>query len=262
MPRILTKSFYFQLLVFCLLFSACISQKKLEYMKDTDKIDNVVYDAPQQAELIIKPNDELFIKVSSFDDVNFNYFQGQSTTMGNMATTELGLSITSYSVSDSGTVFFPLLGNIYIKGLTLIEASKLLEKELTPFFDQPTVVVKFAYNKITIIGEVTRPGYYTYTKDQINLFEALSLANDLTVHGNIRKVFVIRTENEQVNKVRLDLSEDNILVSNYYYMKPGDVIYVAPRRSLRWNVVSTPITLVISTITASILILNYFDTNN
>lgn len=247
------------LVVLCLLAGACISQRKLEYMQNSNKTSEIVFEAQPQAELRIKSNDELFIKVSSFDDVNFNYFQGQATTMGNFATTELGLSITSYSVSDSGTVFFPLLGNISFKGLTLIEASKKLENSLTPFFDQPTVVVKFAYNKITVMGEVTRPGYYTYTKDQLNLFEALSLANDITVHGNIEKVYVIRTENEEISKVKLDLSDDNILISDYYYMKPGDVVYVAPRRSLRWNVVSTPISLIISTITASILILSYFE---
>ena len=241
-------------------FSSCIPQKKLEYLQDPI-YESTLYNLTNTPVQKIKPNDELYIKVSSFDDLSYNFFDTQSDYSRTAFNNELALSLISYTVSDSGTIYFPILGTLKVSGLSLDELRIKMEAQLSDYFNQPTVVIKYAYKKITIIGEVNAPGYYTYTKDNINIFEALSMAGDISVHGNISKIYIIRQVNDSIQKNPVDLTSDEIVFSNYYYLLSNDIIYVKPRGSLKWNIISVPISLIFSTISTTILIINYVQGN-
>ncbi len=256
MKQTLSLFIFFSLILF--LLSACISQKKIEYLQDP-VVNETIYNLHEKTTDVIKPNDELYIKVSSFDDVSFNYFGEQSRVINTGYNSELGVTLISYTVNDSGSIYFPVIGSVNMNNLTLKEASEHLQNLLEPYFDQPMVTVKFAYKKITVVGEVNLPGYHTYLKDHITLFEALGMSGDMTVHGNRKKVYLLRVENETVKKIKLDLTNDAILSSEYYYLKPNDVLYVSSRKSTKWSIIATPIALILSTLTTSILILNYFN---
>lgn len=232
----------------------------MEYLQDPIAKE-AIYSLQGISEHTIKPNDELYINVSSFDDVSFNYF-GETGDSKQGYGSELTLSLISYTVDKSGNIFFPILGNIYLQGLTLEEARAKLTTQLSDYFNQPTINIKFAFKKITIVGEVKNPGNHTYSKDDLNIFEALSLAGDMTPHGNRSEVYILRRDSTQVIKTLVDLTNDEVVFSSNYFVQADDVIYVKPRKSLKWDIVSTPISLFISTITASILILNYFDVGN
>jgi polysaccharide export outer membrane protein len=248
-----TKILYLSFLV---LISACVSQKKLNYLQDP-VIDHSFYEIKDKAFVSIKPQDELFIKVSSFDDVSFNFFASQSEYNRMGFSNELSLNLISYTVNDSGYIYFPILGYIHLEGLSLDEARGNLSEELKDYFNQPTVIVKYAFKKVTVIGQVNNPGNFTYTTDRINIFEALSLAGDMNVHGNRHEVILLRVVNDTVQKNEIDLTNDHLLFSQNFYVQPNDIIYVKSRNSLTWNIVSVPITLVFSTITTALLILNY-----
>jgi len=257
----LKKNIVITVITFAVLMSSCIPQNKLEYLQAP--IENQsVYQTPQSAELKIKPNDELLINVTSFDDVSFNYFEAQQRGGSTYGTNELSLSSISYVVDIDGNINFPIIGIISLKELSLSEAGDKLKKELSPYFNQPNVIIKFAYKKITVLGEVNNPGYHTYTKDQITIFEALGLARDMTVHGNRKEVILLRTENNQTTKSSLDLTKDNLVFSKYYFLQPNDIIYVKSRNSVKWSVISTPITLIFSTITTTLLVLNAMQNTN
>ena len=110
------------------------------------------------------------------------------------------------------------------------------------------------------MGEVNVPGRYTYSKEQLNIFEAIGLAGDITIHGDRKHVYLIRKNADStVIKSIVDLTNDDDLFSNCYYIQPDDVIYIKPRKSRQWNVISTPISLILSSLTTFILILNYFN---
>ena len=248
---------FYLLLGISLLFS-CIPQKKLQYLQDQIENESRYTIKPYDRNLI-KPNDELNINVSSFDDINFNYFQSTAQTGINQGSTEMGLSLSSFAVKDDGTIYFPILGNVKLAGLTLNQATELLTAQLKPFFDQPTVVIRFAYKKVTVLGEVKLPGYYTYSKEQLSIFEALGLAGDMTVHGDRRKIYLLRNKNNQeIEKIKLDITTDGIFTSEFYFLKADDVLYVSPRASLAWSSVPAQLSLIFSGVTATILILNYF----
>jgi len=96
-----------------------------------------------------------------------------------------------------------------------------------------------------------------YTKDRISILEAIGMAGDATVHGNLRDVYLVRSVNDSILKTKLDLTKDDILSSEYYYLQPNDIIYIRPRPSIKWSVIAVPISLSLSTITTALLILNF-----
>jgi polysaccharide export outer membrane protein len=237
------------------LFS-CISQKKLKYMQ-TPASDENVYLLHKKEIIRIKPNDELYIRVSSFDDVSYNFFSSQTSSNSMSFGTDASISLISYSVDDSGYIYFPIVGKIMVKELSIDEVTSKLSKLLSEYFNQPAVLVKIVNKKISVLGEVRLPGSYAYTKDNINILEALSLAGDITVNGNRKDVYVIRTVNDSIVKAKIDLTRDNLLINRNFYLKANDIVYVQARPSVKWSVISVPITLVLSSITTFILVFSY-----
>jgi len=247
----------FPVVLFALLISSCISQKKLEYLHDPVETKKT-YSLQTSKENNIKPNDELYITVTSIDDPVFNFLGGQTNNNQTGFNNDISVSLISYTVQMDGNIQFPILGKIKLAGITIDEARIKIEEQLQGYLNQPSVKIKFAFKKVTLVGEVNRPGNYSYAKDQISIFEALSIAGDVSVHGNREEVYLLRKTDNKMTKYRVDLTKDDLVFANYYHIQPDDVIYVKPRRSLKWNVISVPITLILSTITTSILIITYF----
>lgn len=236
--------------------SSCMPQKKLVYLQKDQPESITIYELPDSKENRIKPNDELYISVSSFDDVSFNFFGNQSNIIGGQYTNELLISLKTYTVDTEGNISFPIIGKVFVNGLTLEELQIKITEQLRAYFDQPTVIVKYGFKKVTVLGEVARPGYYTYTKDQISIFDAVGMAGDLTVHGNRKEVILVRNTENKVSKIKINLTDDDLILSEFYYVFPDDIIYVKPRRSVKWNVISTPISLILSSMTTSVVIID------
>ena len=206
--------------------------------------------------LRIEPFDMLHISINSLDQSN-NFFH-QETGNSTMSISDASLSITSYTVSDSGTITLPILGRLKLAGLTLEEAATTIKNFTKNVLNNPIVSVRFANNSITVLGEVQKPGTYPYYKEQLNIFYALGLAGDISEYGNRRKVILIREKNKIINKYELDLTKDEIFKSDYYYLRPNDVLYVSPLKIRRFGMKEYPLALILSAVTSAFLILNYF----
>jgi polysaccharide biosynthesis/export protein len=248
---------YLAILIMTILLYSCIPQTKLEYLQNPIAEKNT-YKLHEKAVDRIKPNDELYIRVSSFDEVAFNFFSTQSNTNYMNYSNDVSLSLISYIVNDSGCINFPILGPVYFANLTIDEAIDKLKTQLSEYFNQPSVIMKLVNKRINVLGEVAHAGTYIYTNNQLNLFEALSLAGNATVHGNIKEVYLIRSVNDSIFKTKLNLTKDDILYSEYYYVQPNDILYVKPRTSVKWNIISTPISLALTSVTTALLILSFF----
>lgn len=240
----------------CLIMIGCIPQKKLEYLQTPTENENV-YQLYKKEPTRVRPNDELYIRVSSFDDISYNFFSSQTSATSMSFGTDASISMVSYSVDDSGYIYFPIVGKIMVKDLSIDELTSNLSTLLSEYFNQPAVLVKIVNKKISVLGEVRLPGSYSYTKDHINILEALSMAGDITVHGSRKDVFVIRTLDDSIVKAKIDLTRDDVLVNKNYYLQANDVIYVQTRPSVKWSVISVPVSLALSTITTFILVYSY-----
>ena len=140
----------------------------------------------------------------------------------------------TYLVDNNGNITFPIIGEIHLGGLTKSEAEKLIEQKIKPFMageENPIVTVRMTGYQISVLGEVSRPGTFTVSREKIIILEALAQAGDLTIYGVRNNVKLIREDATGKKMiVEMDLNDANIINSPYYYLQQNDVIYVTPNK--------------------------------
>ena len=225
-------------LVFIFL-NSCTSQKKLDYLQN---IENVALETSiKNAKSTIQPNDQLVILVTAKDmDVvrpfNQNFSSGQilqySTASNNMPTqNQTSTSGPTYIVDTQGNIEFPVIGKVNTENKTTEELRDILKKEISKYVVNPQVSVKNTNYKITVLGEVNRPGTYNIPEAQTTVLEVLGLAGDLTIYGNREGILVLRNIDGTMTKERLDLTKADFINSPYFYLKQNDVIIVSPNET-------------------------------
>jgi Periplasmic protein involved in polysaccharide export len=226
------KTYYPTLIVIaCCLLVSCGSPKKITYFQDavavferTNPNDMAHYD------LRLKPNDNLLITVSSRNPVAAEPFNTISFERGSTATTST-LEWRGYLVDEQGYINFPSLGRIYVEGMTKEQLISYLEGQIKAYFDDPVVNIRMMNYKVTVMGEVSRPGVYTVTDEKITIPQALALAGDLTIYGRRDDVLLCRVEEGKKEFKEIDLKDPLIFTSPYYYLQQNDIIYVAPNKA-------------------------------
>ena len=128
-------------------------------------------------------------------------------------------------------------GSLHIGGLTKSEAENLIREKLKTYITEvPIVNVRMANYKISVMGEVTKPGSFVITNEKVNLFEALAMAGDMTIYGQRDNVKLIREDAQGHREIiPLNLNDASIVLSPYYYLQQNDVIYVTPNKTKAKN---------------------------
>lgn len=239
MRRLNKRNLWLLLLPF--LLTACQSYKKVPYFQNVE----VVNEAEQQEKLYdakIMPKDLLTIVVSCTNPelaIPFNLTvasnAGIAVSTSSYVTTQPVLQ--PYLVDNEGNINFPVLGELKLGGLTKREAEQLIIDKLKPYMKEtPIVTVRMVNYKISVIGEVTRPGTFTISNEKVNLLEALAMAGDMTVYGLRDNVKLIREDaNGKQQIVTLDLNNAETILSPYYWLQQNDIIYVTPNKAKARN---------------------------
>ena len=239
------------------LFS-CTPQKKLIYLQEKAKVASQNVNQEVKAPTYkLRANDMLYIKINSVNTESFDFFNGGSSmNTAYQFQSETGIYLNSYTINDSGFVNFPVTGNIYVKDMTLEDARKEIQKAIDKYLKDATAVVKLASYRVSIIGDVTRPGVYYFYQDNVNLLEAIAKAGDLTIYGNRLRVMLIR-KNENGDKIRMiNLTDRDILNKEEYYILPNDIIYVEPNKVAKSLGFATfPWSLLLSTISTVVAVI-------
>jgi polysaccharide export outer membrane protein len=220
-----------------IILSSCSSIKNVKYFKDISdtaqytRLADLKYTEPK-----IQADDILSINIQTVDPA-----ATQSLTLGNVQNSAIGSTsagstggqtISGYLVDNKGNIEMPVIGKILLAGLTTEQARDLVRERASLYFKNPTVNLRFANFKITILGEVTKPGTYVVSNEKINILDALGLAGDLTVYGKRENVVLIRQqENGSRALARLDLSKSDVLNSPYFFLRQNDYLYVEPGKS-------------------------------
>ena len=140
------------------------------------------------------------------------------------------MQLEGYLVSSENTINFPVLGSISTlnystQGLAALIKTKLIDGgHLT----DPVVIVRLLNAKVTILGEVSSPGTYNFTEQNITLMQALGYAGDLTINGKRNDVLVTRVVNGTRQVTHIDLTSAEFMKSSFYFVKPNDVIIINP----------------------------------
>ncbi len=230
-----------------LMVTSCIPRKKLLYTREQNKkeIQNEYLNV--RPKKTIQPFDNIYIKVSSIDEKTAAIFADQSRSMGGGG----NIDLISYTVSQTGFIDFPYVGEIYVKDMTLQEARDAIEKEASDYLNNISITVKFVNNTVALLGEVKRPGEFKFYKDQITIFQALSFAGGFSDYGKKTNVILVREAQGKINYYYLDLTDKNIVESDYYYVIPNDVIIVKPIRAKFRNLSLVNIPVFLTTITTA-----------
>ena len=225
------KNLIYYLILLLTMFS-CKPKENMVYM---EKEKNIAESKINQAVFYgahIQSGDVLEIKVTAFDENAvrpFNlYSMNNSTSTGQVNGQTAQLAPQGYLVDNEGFIYFPVLGKLYIKGMTLAQLRADLEKRLLTYLAEPLVSIKQLNFNITVLGEVKKPGQYTNPSDKITVLQALGLAGDMTDYGNRTNVKLIREEEGISKTYVIDFTDKNITSSPYYYMQQNDVLYVEP----------------------------------
>ena len=230
----------FSFLTVAALFASCQSYKKVPYLQDAE----VINQAQQQEKLYdatIMPKDLLTIVVSCTNPelaVPFNLVAATplSVSTGNSQTAVQPV-LQQYLVDNEGRINFPVLGTLKVGGLTKSQAEELIIKNLKPYIKEtPIVTVRMSNYKISVLGEVERPGTFTISNEKVNLLEALAMAGDMTVWGLRDNVKLIREDANGKQEIHtLDLNKAETILSPYYWLQQNDVVYVTPNKTKARN---------------------------
>ena len=249
-------------LLLAMLFASCVPQKKMLYLKEAQMMaenQSINYVNERSVNYKLQPGDNLYIRFVNITDAQ----SAASLTgdFGNRAqvSSDAAIYLQSYTLDEEGCIELPLVGRVELKNLTVDEAKDVLQTALDKYVNQTTIIVKMSNFNLTILGEVNRPGMFKVYQSQINLFEAISLAGNITNFAKNDAVKIIRQTDNGSEIITVDMGSADILSSPYYYLKPNDIVYVEPLKIKQWGFTSFPYSTVLSVISlAFTAIMMYF----
>jgi len=221
------------------LLVSCSAPKNVEYMQDLYDYSKV--ELARQEMITLQPLDQISIIVSCRDPqiaamfnkpyYSHNLGMTQALTSSNSVSYSGSQNISGYTVDSKGNIDFPILGTIHVAGMKREDVAEDLRKRLVASnqIKDPIVTVEYMNLGVSVIGEVNRPGRYKIDRDRFTIFDAISLAGDMTINGERTNVRVIRNNGDVDNVYQLDFTNGGMVYNSpAFYVHQGDVIYVSP----------------------------------
>lgn len=207
------------------LLASCVGRRNVNYLQDGSLSNTSKLFPNKKLEYRIRINDVLSIRVLGLDEENFKSFNVETANAG-MGMNDASLYVNGFSVDKTGSVQLPTVGKIKVQGLTVGEAQEAVQRKISEYFTNSTVILKLVSFRVSVLGAVSRPGSYIVYNNQINVLEALALAGGPDEFGDKRKVTLMRQTDQGTQALYLDLADTEVLTSEYFYLLPNDVLYV------------------------------------
>jgi polysaccharide export outer membrane protein len=252
---------FISLVAFCFTVAAfvasCHSVKPIQYVDGDVDVDTlpaeILYTEP-----VIQPGDMISVVVYSDNPVAssmYNQTSSGGSTPGLSGVTTQAAAPTGqsgYLVDSDGYIVMTGLGRMKVLGYTKTQ----LADSLVNYFQQnellknPAVDIRFLNFRVTLLGEVAKPGVYSVPTDKLSVLEALGLAGDLTIWAKKDKITVIREVGGKREFAKLDITQPDIFRSPYFYLKQNDIVMVGQNKrkvtasdqtTLRYIAVSTSV---------------------
>ena len=213
-----------------LLILSCGSRKDVVYYQDIDALK--AQEKLNTYEVKIQPDDLLMITVSAEDpEIAAPFNLNAPSVVSGSKTAASGQPSSLYLVDANGRINFPILGSLKISGFTRTEVLKLFQDKIAVFIKNPIVNLRISNFKVSLQGEVSKPGSYPVASDRITLIEAISMAGDLTIYGKRDNILIIREIEGLKSYNRVDITKSDFLNSPFYYLAQNDVVYVEPNKN-------------------------------
>lgn len=227
---------YFVYAALSLTVFSCTAKQEISYMKDIESV--ALENSIINSRSTLQPGDQMIITVTAKDmDVVKPFNQNYSSTAtvaqysaaaGNAQFQQVPSSGPTYTVDLDNNIIFPQIGKINTKNEN-VESFRLKVADLiSSYVKNPIVDIKLINFKVSVLGEVNKPGTYVIPDGNSTILGALGMAGDLTAFGLRNNILIVRTVDGQMTKQRIDLTSAQFINSPYYYLKQNDIIYVQP----------------------------------
>lgn len=225
------------------LLTGCNAYQKVVYLQQAGN-QVIISDSAKipVPEPIIKVGDVLMITVNTNTPeaaIPFNLplipagESSRSYSGGNGSYISYGLSMQNFLVDMEGNLVFPVVGKMQVAGMTKTALAQQIKESIFPRYitEEPIIMVRYVNFKVSVLGEVMRPGSFMVDNEKVSILEALAMAGDMTIYGRRESVLLVRENNGHRETVRIDIRDKNLINSPYFYLQQNDVIYVEPNDS-------------------------------
>ncbi len=263
LPKIRFRKIYENknILIICLILvmSSCKSPQSLSYFPTLkDSTFNLV---KKNYEPVIQKADILYIGVSSLDPISSSLFNSANAIIAQSATNSFPISTTpGIIVDDSGNIQLPKIGIIKALGKTKGQLTHEVQTALTNYLKDPIVTIRFMNFRVTVLGEVAHPSVVSSPNEKLSILEAIGMSGDLTVYGNRENILLVRDNNGKQETHRINLKNNNLFNSPYYYLQSGDLIYVEPNNARVFTSTKTQLLLpsILAGLSLLVVLINTF----
>lgn len=230
----------------CLLLTAmqsCQSYKNIPYFQNVSDSSYMYRKGIELAtepykDILIQPDDILQVTVMTLDAVTGGASNSSGSGQMDMIQDPLSSSnplannanrnVAGYLVDKEGNIELPIAGKVKVSGLSTSDAKEAIRLKVLQFYKEPVVNVRLANFKVTVLGEVLKPGSYLLASEKATVLDALGLAGDMTIYGKRQNVLLVRRDGDKQKMIRFNLNSSDLIQSPYYYLRQGDVVYVEP----------------------------------
>lgn len=222
------KKYLLAVFILPLLFSSCMSKKKIVYLQGSQDFNNI----STNYEPIIQNDDRISIKITTLEPeaaVPFNIENVLNNA--NNSNSVNNNSISSYLVDGKGTIDFPVLGTISISGFTIDQVKTMLKEKLAVYLKDPVINIRLLNFKVTVLGDVASPGIKAFSSNRVTLFDALGASGDLSIFGKRNNILLVRDFQGVKTFNRIDITKADFVNSSFYYLDQNDVVYVEARKA-------------------------------
>lgn len=241
-----------------IIFSNCTQYKKIVYLQDqfTSKDSSLNYIPFESANnMVLNVDDNLFINIYGVDLGQLEIFTKQNSLNQNY--TEYSLFMQGYVIDNNGNIELPIVGKIYLKGKTLAQAKESIQKSIDEYVVGAVVEVRLLSFQITLLGDVRKPGTYSFFNKEVNILDALGKAGDINDFGDRSNLLIIRKQIGKTTTFNVDLTSSDFFSNAGYWLEPNDIVYVKPLRAKMMSINGTTISVVLASVTTLILFLTY-----
>lgn len=224
-----TKKHFFSILIpvfVTLFFASCSTPKNSYYFKDLPRDTSINTTVNRLGESVIRKSDQLAITISSLNPEEDKVYNAAALTVASAAAAGIGGN--GYLVDMNGNIQLHRLGTIKADGMTRRELKNKIETDIKPYLKDPVVTVRYLNHKVTVIGEIAKPQVIPMPEEQLSILEVLGSSGDLTILGKKDNILIIRETETGKQFKRINLEDHSIFTSEWYYLKPDDVVYVEP----------------------------------
>jgi polysaccharide export outer membrane protein len=245
----------FFILIASLLLSSCSSTEKFALLQNTAATDSI---AKADFQAVLQPDDVLMIIISTDNPIVAQPYNLSAVNVASVSS-EIGVMQQrqlNYQIDQEGTIQMPNIGTVKAAGKTRNELVEVIKELLVGKITNPVITIRILNYKISVQGEVNRPGTYPINSERVTLLEALSMAGDLTIYGKRDNILVIREDNGVKSFQKVDITKSDFMNSPYYYLSQNDVIYVEPNKTkVNSSVIGPNITVGLTAVSLLITIL-------